>query len=120
MGKRTRGSAGLSFGSARPTNQAGRIPALQDLCGIGPEAWLWCLHCERFFQAKDLQPDGVGGVQACAFDDCDGAGVHVDIFEWDSWARQNPSDCGRWWPKSTNELVKGMRCSLDPEPEDCV
>lgn len=79
---------------------------------IDREQWLWCLHCERFFQAKDLRPDDVGGRQACAFEDCDGAGLEVDIYTWDDWARQNELT---HWPKSTAELHKGQRCPLYPE-----
>ena len=75
------------------------------------EDWLWCLHCERFFQAKDLRADIVGGKEGCAFEDCDGAGFGVDIFTWDNWLSQNP-ELKKHWPKSTKELKKGMYCSI--------
>jgi len=74
--------------------------------------WLWCLHCERFFQARDLRDDNIAN-QACAFEDCDGGGIGVDIFPWDGWVAQNPDL--KHWPKSVNELKKGMKCSLCPE-----
>jgi len=79
---------------------------------LSPEDWLWCLHCERFFQRKDLRPDRFGGREGCAFPDCDGAGLDFDIFAWDSWARQDPDGCGTRWPRSPEALFKGMRVSL--------
>jgi hypothetical protein len=48
-----------------------------------PHAWIWCLHCERVFQAKDLRdfmPHEGMTKDLCAFDDCDGAGFHVDLY----------------------------------------
>ena len=78
------------------------------------EQWLWCLHCERFFQVKDLRCDDVGGKEACASEDCDGAGIGVDIYEWDDWAKQNNL---KYWPKSTSELKKGLRRPLYQEAE---
>lgn len=79
---------------------------------LNKEQWLWCLHCERFFQVKDLKPDVVGGNEGCAFEDCDGAGLGIDIFIWDEWAKQNNL---KHWPKSTSGLYKGLKCSLYPE-----
>ena len=79
---------------------------------MNKDQWLWCLHCERFFQAKDLRQDFTGGKQGCAFEGCDGAGLHVDIFDWDDWARQNNL---KHWPKSTGDLNKGLKCPLDPQ-----
>ncbi len=78
---------------------------------LRPNDWLWCLHCERFFQAKDLRPDVVGGKQGCAFEDCDGAGLDVDIYDWDDWAEQNDL---KHWPLSTGVLKKGLKCPLYP------
>lgn len=74
-----------------------------------PEMWLWCLHCERFFQAKDLRHDFTGGREGCAFEDCDGAGYTVNIYPWNDWAEQNDL---KHWPKSSDELKKGQVCSL--------
>ncbi|MEI8255890.1 MAG: hypothetical protein WCJ30_09470 [Deltaproteobacteria bacterium] len=65
-----------------------------------PDQWLWCLHCQRFFQGRDARCDAIGGTQGCAFKDCDGAGYQVDIHDWDSFA-------GRRWPKR-EELRKGL------------
>jgi len=77
--------------------------------------WLWCFHCERFFQAKDLKIDTTcGELQACAFEKCDGEGFLIDIFRWDDWPSQNP-ELKKHWPKSIEELKKGMHCSLYPE-----
>jgi len=84
-----------------------------DLSGlVDKEQWLWCLHCERFFQVKDLRADVVGGKRGCAFEDCNGAGFNVDIYIWDDWARQNDL---KHFPKSITELEKGLRCPLYPE-----
>ncbi len=79
---------------------------------LRPYDWLWCLHCERFFQAKDLRPDDCGGKQACAFEDCDGAGLDVDIYDWNDWAKQNDL---KHWPGSTGALKKGLKCPLYPK-----
>ena len=57
---------------------------------LSPDQWLWCLHCEKFFQKKNLRQDDVGLRQGCAFyGECGGAGFDVDIFVWDSWAVKN-------------------------------
>ena len=79
--------------------------------GIHREQWLWCLHCERFFQAKDLANDFTGGCQGCAFDDCNGAGFRIDIYIWNDWFKQNKKEL-KHWPKSTAKLTKGLKCSL--------
>lgn len=71
-----------------------------------PDQWLWCLHCHRFFQGRDARPDRVGGVQACAFEDCDGAGYRVDIYDWDDWPSQNRPLRPHWPPRE--ELRKGL------------
>jgi len=82
--------------------------------------WLWCLHCERFFQAKDIKPQRINirknvfFTNNCAFDDCNGRGIGIDLYPWDSWLSQNP-ELKKYWPKSTKELKKGMHCSLNPE-----
>jgi len=67
------------------------------------EQWLWCLHCERFFQAKHLKLDFLGNYGQCPFDDCDAAGLDIDIFAWDE-CRDDPE-----WPTSEEELSHGMR-----------
>jgi len=74
--------------------------------------WLWCLHCEKFFQAKDLCIDTVGLKQGCPnIESCGGSGFDVDIFPWDDWPKQNP-DLWERWPKSETELELGMCCPL--------
>lgn len=48
-----------------------------------PDAWIWCLHCQRVFQAKDARDmDRSEGFtkDQCAFEDCDGAGYQVDLM----------------------------------------
>ena len=74
--------------------------------------WLWCLHCERFFQRKDLKPYN-GGKQGCAFENCNGAGFNIDIFSWDAWPTHDPH-LKKHWPKSVKELKKGMHGYLYP------
>jgi len=78
---------------------------------LDPEAWLWCLHCERFFQAKDLKPDRYKGHQNCAFDRCNGSGYKIDIFDWDAWATSGSKRIPHW-PSDVSELEKGMKCSI--------
>src|SRR5258706_300934 len=74
-----------------------------------PEQWLWCLHCERFFQGRDARRDCVGGIQGCAFPECDGAGYGVDIYDWDAWPQDDPHVLVRWPAQS--ELHKGLRAA---------
>lgn len=81
------------------------------------ESWLWCLHCERFFQAKDLTKDCTGGREGCAFPPCGGAGLGVDIYAWDDWYKQEKERMPHW-PKSTAGLTKGMVCCLYPGDEE--
>ncbi len=61
-----------------------------------PAQWLWCLHCERFFQGRDARADALGGQQACAFDECTGAGYCVAIFDWDHWPMGDAEAMLRW------------------------
>lgn len=72
-----------------------------------PERWVWCLHCERAFQAKDVRrfrcEDLVGAKEArflglkgepyymCAYEDCDGTPLDFD-----------------WW----DEMLEGKRWSV--------
>ncbi len=80
--------------------------------GLCPESWLWCLHCERFFQAKDLTFDDAGNWQGCFWlRECGGSGIGVDVYAWDSWPKQNP-DMWEHWPKSEVELKHGLSCPL--------
>ena len=67
------------------------------------EQWLWCLHCERFFQAKHLKLDFLGNYGQCPFEDCGAAGLDVDIFSWDAWS-DDPE-----WPTSVEDLSHGLR-----------
>lgn len=75
--------------------------------GLKEDDWMWCLHCERFFQALNLRKDILGDYEACPFDDCDGVGIGSDIWIWNKWAEGNDK-----WPKSTGELHHGMTCRL--------
>lgn len=73
--------------------------------------WLWCLHCQRFFQAKDLKLDFLGNWQRCPFDDCGAAGLDVDILVWDACRDGDPR-----WPGSEQELRLGLQ--IPPRPGD--
>jgi hypothetical protein len=73
------------------------------------EVWLWCLHCERFFQVKHLKIDFLGHRGECPF--CGAAGLSVDIHHWDSFGTDNPR-----WPSGISELSYGMRSPGDTEP----
>ncbi len=68
------------------------------------ETWLWCLHCERFFQVKDLVFDG-WRFERCPFEDCGAIGLDFDIFLWNDF--RAPGAGG--WPTSEAELRFGMR-----------
>ena len=66
------------------------------------EEWLWCIFCERFFQAKHLRMDYLGNRQGCAFCGC--AGFDCALFKWDTFREAGDSD----WPSSTAELQHGL------------
>jgi hypothetical protein len=42
--------------------------------------WVWCLHCERTYNKKDMRWDERSGLYLCAYKDCDG-----DAFG-DAWS----------------------------------
>jgi len=92
-----------------------RSKIIQHNCGeiFRNDDWMWCLRCERFFQFKDLKRT-LDEIITCPFDDCNSAGVGIDIFRWDDWYKQNPEEL-KHWPKSVNELYKGLFCPLYPE-----
>ena len=90
--------------------------ALATLARAGEQAgevWLWCLHCERFFQAKDLKLDFLGNWQRCPFDDCGAAGLDVDILVWDAYRGIDSR-----WPGSEQELRFGLQIPPWPEEPD--
>jgi len=76
------------------------------------EVWLWCLHCERFFQAKDLKLDLFGNWQRCPFDDCGAAGFDVDILHWDC-----EKDVDPLWPQTEAALSFGQSTAWAPRSE---
>jgi len=59
-----------------------RYARLQDFqfSGENEETWLWCLHCQRCYQIKELRWDSFG-VQPCPYQDCDGDSV-FDGWNW--------------------------------------
>lgn len=44
-----------------------------------PDVWVWCLHCERLSQAKELKVDFRGALTLCPHR-CDGSGMGIDIY----------------------------------------
>jgi hypothetical protein len=79
---------------------------------LEPEAWLWCIHCEKFFQVKELLDAEVGGKSKCPTKKCKGSGFGKDIFKWDAWAGAGASRLKNW-PTSVEELKSGQKCRLD-------
>ena len=112
-------SLGLPMGNKTPPGKAygGDIMKVPEIAssGLVKDDWMWCLHCERFFQVRDLEvvvlTDGEFWV-SCAFDDCCGAGFDVDLYTWNSWAKQNRVP---HWPGSDAKLEKGLCCPLYPD-----
>jgi hypothetical protein len=67
------------------------------------EEWLWCIFCERFFQAKHVRIDYLGNRQGCAFCEC--AGFDCALFIWDTFREEDDPV----WPQSMSELHHGLR-----------
>ncbi len=87
-------------------------PLAHVLAAAGKRAgntWLYCLYCDRFFQARHLRRDYIGNMQGCAFCEC--AGFDVAIHLWSTFGRGHPR-----WPRSTAELTHGRR-SPDSEQD---
>jgi hypothetical protein len=59
-----------------------------EVCGIREGTWLWCLHCERCYQAGEYR-EMDEGLQMCPYDDCDGSTV-FDGWRWSRVRRENP------------------------------
>ena len=81
-------------------------PSLREILDESPEPddeWLWCIYCERFFQAKHLRVDYLGNPQGCAFCEC--AGFDCAIFPWDTFKDQSG---GEVWPAAVEELAHGL------------
>lgn len=90
--------------------RGGKKPVLYEGKIVPDDAWLWCLHCERFFQAREYAVKlgkGFGG--RCPF--CGAAGIGLDVYFWDDWPKQHEEMWG-FWPKSVAEISYGMKCSL--------
>lgn len=68
------------------------------------QRWLWCIVCERFFQARELALDRHGGRERCPFEDCGAAGLDAHVFNWDMFRDTDPG-----WPRCEAELFRGRR-----------
>lgn len=55
--------------------------------GETPETWLWCLHCERCYQLKEMRQ--VGEYQLCHYPDCNGDTV-LDAWNWREFRQGQP------------------------------
>jgi hypothetical protein len=82
------------------------LPSLREILedsAAPDDEWLWCIQCERFFQAKHLRIDHLGNRQGCAFCDC--AGFDCAVFPWDAFKDESG---GEVWPDSVKELAHGL------------
>jgi hypothetical protein len=77
---------------------------------IDTEDWMWCLHCEKIFQAKEMKADGSGGTQACPH--CEAWGIGLDVYDWDSWCKKDPCGDFSHWPKNTDGFKSGQKIPL--------
>lgn len=71
--------------------------------------WLWCIFCERFFQARYLRIDYLGNRQGCAYCEC--AGFDCALFRWDTFLEDGPGS----WPDSVSQLHNGMKLPVPSE-----
>ena len=72
--------------------------------------WLWCIFCERFFQARYLRIDFQDNREGCAFCDC--AGFDCAIFKWDTFRESGDP----YWPTSESDLRHGLRLGAETAP----
>jgi hypothetical protein len=82
------------------------VESLHEVIRLSPnpeEEWLWCIVCERFFQARYLRIDYLGNRQGCAYCDC--AGFDCAIFSWDIFKEDDDPT----WPDSPAMLRNGLR-----------
>lgn len=74
-----------------------------------PETWMWCLHCDKFFQVKDMKLVALGNGkrerQKCPF--CGAAGIGIDLRKWD-WPKEDHDFFPNHWPRSVQEITRGM------------
>ena len=77
-------------------------------CETPQDLWLWCIYCERFFQARHLKIDYLGNREGCAFCTC--AGFDCAIFKWDTFREPHDSS----WPVSESVLSHGLRLMNPP------
>ena len=55
--------------------------------GIARGTWMWCLHCERCYQAGEYRQ--VGEWQMCPYPDCEGDTV-LDSVDWSQRRQYHP------------------------------
>jgi hypothetical protein len=74
-----------------------------------PNAWMWCLHCYRIFQAKEMQDSNLSSDRffrkdACKYyERCGGCGLGCDIYVLGDDLSSNPL------PLDLASLKTGMR-----------
>ena len=95
-----------------------------DGCDLYGKDWLYCIRCERFFQAKDLiikRSKMLGHkIALCPFDDCDGAGIAIDLWLYETLVQNEKETTGRTHLPEKKELKKGIYCPLNEEVLDEV
>jgi hypothetical protein len=55
--------------------------------GINKGTWIWCLHCERCYQAGEYRE--IDNLQMCPYEDCDGDTV-LDSWLWKEIQEKHP------------------------------
>ena len=56
--------------------------------GPSKSEFLWCLHCERTYEAGKWRT--INGLQMCRYADCDGDAV-IDAWDWQKVREYHPS-----------------------------
>jgi hypothetical protein len=57
--------------------------------GMKVGTWLWCLHCERCYQAGEYRE--IDGLQYCPYEGCDGTTV-LDGERWSGLRAKSPPE----------------------------
>jgi len=60
---------------------------IEEVIGTPKGTWVWCLHCERCYQAGEFRE--VDGLQMCPYSNCDGDMV-MDSWNWEEIRANHP------------------------------